>query len=297
MEVTETELTHTAQRAGRLSSFLKKELGLSTALMNRLKWNGGILVDGRPEHTDFAVTPGMQITAVLDEPEPAYPAEDGELTILYEDAHLLAVDKPAGMLIHPSRAQFSGTLANRVAGYYRRTGQKCAFHPATRLDRDTFGVVLLAKNAYVHTVLNRLHEEGRLQKTYHAVVFGGPETPRGIIDAPIARKPLPSLLREIRPDGKRSVTEYAVVSRCGRCSVLALRPLTGRTHQLRLHCAYMGFPILGDPQYGSAESQAFSARLGIRTQLLCAYALELPHPVTGQLLRVQSRMDAEISGM
>jgi 23S rRNA pseudouridine1911/1915/1917 synthase len=191
------------------------------------------------------------------------------------------------MLIHPSRSCFSGTLANFVAGYYARTGQKSAFHPMTRLDRDTFGVVLLAKNAHVHTLLQSTH----VQKTYHALTLGGPEDDSGIIDAPIARKPLPSLLREIREDGKPSVTRYQVLKRNGKLCKLALEPVTGRTHQLRLHCMHSGFPILGDPQYNSPESAALSAEMGLEYQLLCANMLELEHPITGENLVIHSTMD------
>ena len=139
------ELKHMATRAGRLSSFLKQELGLSTSLMNKLKWQDKLFVNGVPQRADYYVNQGDLITLPLDEPAPDYPAEPGELTVLYEDAHILAVDKPAGMLIHPSRATMTGTLANRVIAYYEKTGQAAAFHPITRLDRDTFGVVLLAK--------------------------------------------------------------------------------------------------------------------------------------------------------
>ena len=141
------ELKLVAPREGRLSSCLTRELKMSSGLMNRLKWGDGIRVNGVPRHTDYPVQPGDIITVRLEEPKPEYPAEDGELTVLYEDEGILVVDKPAGMLIHPSRAKNDGTLANLVAGYYRKTGQKSAFHPVTRLDRDTFGIVLLAKNA------------------------------------------------------------------------------------------------------------------------------------------------------
>ena len=281
------ELTHIAQRQGRLSSFLLGELKMSAGLINRLKWQEAILVNGKPAHTDYAVKPGDIIAVLLDEPEPEYPAEDGDLRILYEDDHLLAVDKPAGMLIHPSRSCFSGTLANLVVGYYRKTGQKCAFHPVTRLDRDTFGVVLLAKNSHIHNLM----QAAAVQKTYHAYVYGQPEGEQGIIDAPIARKPLPSLLREVRPDGKPSVTEYAVLERDEKLCKLALCPITGRTHQLRLHCAHMGYPILGDPQYGSEESQSFSSQAGLQTQQLCAKRLEFTHPMTGDPVTLESKLD------
>ena len=281
------ELTHIAARQGRLSSFLREEMGMSAGLMNRLKWKDLLFVNGIPQHTDYPVEPGDVITVTLDEPEPEYPAEDAPLTVLYEDEHILAVDKPAGMLIHPSRSKNTGTLANLVVGYYRKTGQSCAFHPVTRLDRDTFGIVLLGKNSHIHSQLQAAETE----KIYHALVFGGPDTEQGIIDAPIARKPLPSLLREIHPEGKPSVTVFQVLNRGTGWSKLALQPITGRTHQLRLHCAHMGFPILGDPQYGSPESQAFSEMLRLNSQLLCAKRLEFVHPLTGEAMKLVSRMD------
>ena len=286
------ELKIVASREGRLSSFLLGELKMSSSLMNKLKWGDAIQVNGFPQRTNYAVKAGDVVTVRLDEEEPEYPAEEGELTILYEDDYLLAVDKPAGMLIHPSRSCFSGTLANYVAGYYAKTGQKSAFHPMTRLDRDTFGIVLLAKNAHIHTLL----QNTSVQKIYHALTLGGPERDSGTIDAPIARKPLPSLLREIREDGKPSVTRYQVLERDGGLCKLALEPVTGRTHQLRLHCRYSGFPILGDPQYYSEESREASRKLGLGWQLLCAKKLELCHPVTGEKLTLCSHMDAELSG-
>lgn len=289
------ELKHIAVRSGRLSSFLREEMGMSAGLMNRLKWKNRLYVNGAAVHTDYPVKPGDVIIVPLDEPEPEYPAEDGPLTVLYEDEHILAVDKPAGMLIHPSRARLTGTLANLVVGYYQRTGQKSAFHPITRLDRDTFGVVLLAKNAHIHSLLNELHLQGDFEKIYHALVFGSPKEEAGIIDAPIQRLPLPSLLRQVHPDGKPSVTEYVCLER-GEISKLALRPVTGRTHQLRVHCAYMGYPILGDPQYGSEVSQAVSLSLGLSSQLLCAKELTFSHPITGQELCIRSQLDAVLPG-
>ena len=280
------ELKHTAVRQGRLSSFLQEELQMSGGLINRLKWHGKILVNGNPEHTDYPVQPGDVLTVLLDEPEPEYPAEDGDLTVLYEDDHFLAVDKPAGMLIHPSRSCNTGTLANFVVGFYQKTGQKSAFHPITRLDRDTFGIVLLAKNSHAHGLMQRT----RLQKTYHALTFSGPEPDRGVIDAPIGRKPLPSLLREVTPEGKPSLTRFQVLERKGKICKLALEPVTGRTHQLRVHCAHMGFPILGDPQYGSEESRAFSGIYNLESQQLLAKSVEFIHPITGGSVTLESAM-------
>lgn len=278
------QLTHIARRSGRLSSFLREEMEMSAGLMNRLKWQDKLFVNGVPRHTDYPVAPGDVITVPLEEPEPSYPAQEGSLTILYEDEHILAVDKPAGMLIHPSRSQFTDTLANFVAGYYQKTGQAAVFHPVTRLDRDTFGVVLLGKNSHTHALLS----QNPLEKTYEALVYGAPTQAEGVIDAPIARRPLPSLLRQVSPEGKPSLTRYRVLSRQEKTAVLALTPVTGRTHQLRVHCAYMGFPIVGDPQYGSPESQAFSKEMGAATQLLCAKTLRFSHPITKTPMEIVS---------
>lgn len=284
------ELRITAARAGRLSSFLLGELKMSTGLMNKLKWGDSIRVNGLPQHTDYPVQPGDVITVALEEETPEYPAEEGNLTILYEDDWMLAVDKPAGMLIHPSRSRNCGTLANFVAGYYRQTNQKSAFHPLTRLDRDTFGIVLLAKSAHIHALL----QQEKPKKTYHAVVFGAPAEENGTVNAPIARCPLPSLLRKIDPAGKSCISEYRVLEKLEDVTRLELQPITGRTHQLRLHCAFLGCPIVGDPQYGTPESIRWSENRGIHSQLLCAKRLEFTHPITGEKLMLESQMDAEL---
>ncbi len=284
------ELKHIATHTGRLSAFLREEMQLSSGLMNRLKWQDQLFVNGIPVHTDYPVQPGDVITVPLDEPEPDYPAQMGELTVLYEDDHFLAVDKPAGMLVHPSHAQFTDTLANFVLGYYQKTGQHSAFHPLTRLDRATYGVVLLAKNAHIHALLGR----GKIQKTYHALVYGQLQQESGVIDAPIMRRPLPSLLRQVHPEGKPSVSAYRLLETGDAMSKLSLQPITGRTHQLRVHCAYIGHPILGDPQYGSEASRELSSRYGLTSQLLCAKEISFVHPITGQSLSIRSQMDATL---
>ena len=280
------ELTLTATRAGKLSSFLKNELKMSTGLVNKVKWANGLRVNGASCHTNYPVGPGDRIAVLLTEEVPEYPAEEGPLTVLYEDAYLLAVDKPAGMLIHPSRNRNTGTLANLVQGYYRATNQQGAFHPLTRLDRDTFGIVLIAKNAHIHALL----QAEKPQKTYEALTYGGPKADSGLIDAPIARREKPSLLREIRPDGKPSLTRFRVLERGENICRLELEPVTGRTHQLRLHCAHEGYPILGDPQYGTETSLAFSREMGFETQLLLAKSLAFTHPITGERMVLQSTL-------
>lgn len=282
------ELTHRAIADGRLSDILKNEMGVSSGLMNRLKWDGRIRVNGEPQRTDFRVARGDRVSLILDEELPAYPAEEMELSVLYEDDHILAVDKPAGMLIHPSRSADTGTLANGVVWHYLQKGEHSAFHPVTRLDRDTYGVVLIAKNSHIHALL----QAAAVEKTYHALVFGGPEETDGIIDAPIERRPLPSLLRYVAESGKPSRTAFRVLERGEKTALLELKPLTGRTHQLRVHCAHMGFPILGDPQYGSEESGKLSKELGLTYQRLCAKSVEFIHPLTGKSLIITSKLGA-----
>ena len=282
-------LTHTAEREGKLLSFLRRELGMSVGLVKRLKYRHAFLVNGVPQFTNFPVRPGDRITVCLDEDEPDYPAEDGPLDILYEDDSVIAPDKPSGILIHPSSCRGTGTLANRLAGYYARTGQACLVHPVSRLDRDTYGVVLIAKNAHAHARLQERMAQGQGVKIYHACVFGGPGEDRGIWEYPIFRPDPMRMLRTVDPRGQRAVTEYRVLRRTAQTALLELRPLTGRTHQLRLHCLTAGCPILGDPQYSTPPAAALSGALGLTGQQLCARSLTFPHPITDERIFVESR--------
>ena len=285
------EIRCTAAREAKLLSILRQELSMSSTLVKRLKFQNAYRVNGVPARTDYLVKPGDVVTVRLDEPTPVYPAEDGDLHIVYEDDSLIAADKPAGMLVHPSSARNTGTLANRLTAYYQRTGQPCAIHPVSRLDRDTFGVVLLAKNAHVHALMCALSKAGEIEKTYHALVCGRPPAAEGILDAPIARKAPPSLLRCIREDGKEAKTRYRLLRTDGQLSLLELQPLTGRTHQLRVHCAHFGFPILGDPQYGNEASRALSAQFCLPYQQLCAVQLAFRHPMMGKIVEIRSDLD------
>lgn len=275
-------LTCTARRAGPLLSFLRTELGLSSSLVKSLKTGSVFRVNGEPVFTDFPVQPGDVVTALLTEDPPDFPVQDLPLDILYEDEALLAVDKGPGLWVHPSPSRYTGTLANGVAGYFSRTKQPCGVHVVTRLDRDTFGVVLLAKHAHIHALLCQSQRAGQLRKTYQATVRGSMPEPSGIIDLPIRRRDGGSLLREVHPDGQAAVTRYRVLNERGGLSLLELEPVTGRTHQLRVHCAALGCPILGDRDYGGGSDT-------VPHQQLCAVSLTLPHPLTGEPLTIYSR--------
>lgn len=283
------ELRHKAETEGKLLRFLRREMGMSSTLVGRLKYQKAFLVNGVPVFTNHIVKPGDEITVLMDEPTPEYPAEEGPLDILYEDEALIAIDKPPGLMMHPSTCRITGTLANRLTWYYQSTGQHCAVHPVSRLDRDTFGVVLLAKNSHVHALLHQAQKRGELHKVYEAALYGHLTPPQGQIDAHIARLSERSLLRCVREDGKPALTRYETIVRGETVSLVRLWPLTGRTHQLRVHCAHMGASILGDPQYGSEESIAYGKKFGCESQQLCARSLSFRHPLTDAAMTLTSR--------
>ncbi len=276
----------TMTRQTKLLSALRRELRISDGLVRRLKPLDAFQVNGESAHTNRMVRPGDEITVTILEDAPDFPPEDGPLSVLYEDECVIAVDKPQGIIVHPTFSRQSGTLANLLLGYYQRTGQACGVHVLTRLDRDTMGVVIFAKNAWSHWLLMEELDAERIEKTYQALTLGGPEADSGLIDLPIAKRPNPSLLRYVSPEGKPAQTRYRVLER-GRICRLELSPLTGRTHQLRVHCAHEGFPILGDPQYGGTEAQVES----LSGQQLLAKQICFVHPITGARICVCSKLE------
>ena len=272
------ELSCVSDRKSKLLSILRRELRLSDGLVRRLKPLEPFCVNGETAHTDRVILPGDTVSVRIEEQPPDFPAEDGELQIIYEDESVIILDKPAGLLVHPTFNRVDGTLANRLLGYYLRTQQPCAVHILTRLDRDTMGLVIFAKNALVHALLMESLAAGEIEKTYYAEVLGTPPSDTGRINLPIARLKQGSLLRCVREDGKPASTQYRVLARREKTSLLALQAITGRTHQLRVHCSHLGFPIVGDPQYGGGEGG----------QRLVAGRLRFLHPMTGRQMEVFS---------
>lgn len=283
-------LRHTAQREGKLLSFLRREMRMSSGLVSRLKFKEKFFVDGEIAHTDRKITPGQEITVHIEETRPTeFTPEHTPITVLYEDEALLAVDKPAGVIVHPTFYRTEGTLLTQILGYYERTNQNCGIHTVNRLDRDTRGIVLFAKNSHVHGLCYEMQLAGKFQKTYKALCFGTPHPTDGEINLPIGRVDGGSLLRKIDPDGQEALTTYRTLESRDGMSLVELSPITGRTHQLRLHCHAMDFPILGDPQYHTEQSRSLSQKLGFTYQQLCATELTLPHPMTGEPLTIKSK--------
>ena len=283
------KLTLTAEREAKLLSLLRRELGMSSTLVKRLKFRRAFTVNGTAVFTDHPVHIGDRVEVLLDEPTPDYPAEDGPLDILCEDAWLIALDKPAGLLMHPSSARNTGTLANFLTAYYRRTDQPCAVHPVSRLDRDTFGVVLLAKSSHVHAKLHALQRVHGIEKRYIAAVLGVPPLSEGQIDAPIARHPADRKRMAVIAGGRESRTEWRVLERLHGATYLDVHLLTGRTHQIRVHMQHIGHPLLGDPIY------APNVRTAVRIPrlMLHAYSLAFTHPATGERMSFCAPLPAD----
>jgi 23S rRNA pseudouridine1911/1915/1917 synthase len=269
---------------------LRRELGLSSSLVRRMKVTGGILLDGAPVHTTAEALPGSVVSADVTaaEPDCGIVPQDGDVDILYEDEGLLAANKPAGLLVHPSPTRYTGTLANFIAGYLARTGGDGRCHAVNRLDRDTSGVVLFAKNAYMKERAADALSEPDAGKEYAALVCGCPSEPSGVIDVPIRRLEAGNLLRVPDPDGQRAVTEYEVADSREGVSLLRLRLRTGRTHQIRVHCLYLGIPLLGDCLYFTDASRAMSEALGISAQALHARHLRFREPLSGRQLELEA---------
>lgn len=270
----------------KLFSILRYRMYLSSGYIKRIKHLTKFLVNGTPVYTNYIVSTGESISVTLPEESADFPPEPGPLHILYEDDALIALHKPAGIIIHPSATRNTGTLANRLLAY---TGG--SIHPVNRLDRDTTGVCIFAKNGYVKSILTESMEKAKIRKTYLAPTFGSLPSSNGIIDLPIDRLSADSLWRTIREDGQPSRTSYELLETHRHWNLYAFHPLTGRTHQIRLHAMASGAPLLGEPVYSTPESRAYSDTLGLFVQQLCCIEMTFPHPLTGTELSITTTPD------
>ena len=268
-----------------LFSILHYRMRVSAGQIKRLKYQTVMLVNGQPVHTDYRVAADDVVELPLPEEHADFPPEPGDLTVLYEDESIIALHKPAGIIMHPSATRNTGTLANQLLAYLGSG----TVHPVNRLDRDTTGVTIFAKNGYVKSILTETLRVSGIHKTYMAPVFGRLPEQNGVIDLPIDRLTPTSLWRTIREDGQPSRTAYELLSEHGTWALYAFHPLTGRTHQIRLHCMASGAPILGDPVYCTEASKAYSDGLGLEIQQLCCVEMTFPHPMTGRQMTVTTR--------
>ncbi|HEV8702904.1 MAG TPA: RluA family pseudouridine synthase [Candidatus Polarisedimenticolia bacterium] len=295
-------------RGQRLDRTLAERLpGESRAALQRLMRGGRVLVAGRPARPSDRVRGGERVE--IDRPAPvpsALAAEDLPLTILHEDADLLVLDKPPGQTVHPGAGSRGGTVVNALLHHCRDlSGVGGVERPGIvhRLDKDTSGVLAVAKNDLAHRALAAQFKAREVEKVYEALVWGRPSAGRGVVDSAIGRHPTARTRMTVRPDGRPSRTAYRVLYTRGPVSFLEIRPETGRTHQIRVHLSSMSHPVVGDRLYGGRRDPnragpPFGEILRSYAGLaLHARRLAFTHPRTGERLAFEAPRPRELQAL
>jgi len=294
------------QTASRLDQYLAHQLPqLSRSQIQKLIRQGNVTRTkahyGPPEQPVRAsddLQPGDVITLHLPEtPSSDLVAEEIPLDILFEDEALLVINKPAGLVVHPAQGHPGGTLVNALMARYpdlaamQTVEANAQSRPGIvhRLDRDTSGVIVVARTAEALHSLQRQFKAHTVEKTYLALVFGQPDMPAGIIDVPLGRDPRHRQKFAARADGKAARTHYQVRETFNYYSLLEIGLETGRTHQIRVHLAWLGCPVVGDTVYGRRKNS-----LGLTRQFLHAWRLRFDHPVTGEILEVEAPLAEDL---
>jgi 23S rRNA pseudouridine1911/1915/1917 synthase len=283
------ELTAGAEDAGaRLDAFLAGPLG-SRARAQRLIEDGAVRVDGAVVPKRHRVSAGETVTVE----EPSAPAAapvvaPAQFAVPYQDEHLLVVDKPAGVVVHPARGHASGTLAQALAGV-AGGGEEGRAGIVHRLDRDTSGLLVVARTPEAHRRLKAALQAREITREYLALVEGRPPARRGTIDAAIGRdRRVRTRMSTDTDDPREAVTHFAIERALPQTTLLRVRLETGRTHQIRAHLLAIGHPVAGDPEYGTA------GLLGLERQFLHATRLAFSHPVSGERVEVVSELPADL---
>ncbi|WP_423893321.1 RluA family pseudouridine synthase [Filifactor alocis] len=233
-----------------LKKVLIEEMGISLRMISELKSRRAVNVNGTLRFNHETVHVGEIITVDLGENRSEYGLEEGFVDVIYEDEDIVAVNKSPFIVVHPTGTHLKGTLLNYMESWFRQNGilEKVRF--ISRLDRDTSGILLIAKNRYAHHRMSQAHQAMMMQKTYVALIEGKMKRQEGEINAPIGRRENDGIKREVMEDGQTAITKYKVLKEGEKFSLVELTPVTGRTHQLRCHMAYIGYPLIGDSLYG-----------------------------------------------
>lgn len=291
------EIEYTVTEAdGRLTAgeIMRERLMLSSREVSRCKqFDDGVMCKGMPIRIISVLEPGEVLTVRLYED-----IENGSLIIpsdepidiVYEDEDLILLNKKGDMVVHPSYAHYKDSLSNALAGYYKKTGQEHVMRVIGRLDRETSGLIIFAKNRHSASILSRKSERMSRRKEYLAFCSGIFETKEGTVDAPIERIPGQRMIREVRDDGKRAITHYKVEKEFQDFSLVRLKLDTGRTHQIRVHMSYIGHPLLGDNLYG----KDIQDNKGLTRAALHACHLEFEQPITGEKLSFEAQLPEDM---
>lgn len=233
-----------------LKKVLIEEMGISLRMISELKSRRAVNVNGTLRFNHEPVHVGEIITVDLGENRSEYGLEEGVVDVIYEDEDIVAVNKSPFIVVHPTGTHLTGTLLNYMESWFRQNGilEKVRF--ISRLDRDTSGILLIAKNRYAHHRMSQAHQDMMMQKTYVSLIEGKMKRQEGEINAPIGRRENDGIKREVMEDGQTAITKYKVLKEGEKFSLVELTPVTGRTHQLRCHMAYIGYPLIGDSLYG-----------------------------------------------
>lgn len=282
--------------AGQKVDFLlRKVLCLSGTVIRRIKCvEDGILLDSLRVFTSVVVREGQLLSVLVGDHErrSGIPAVPGALEIVYEDGDVVVLNKAPGISVHPGPGHWDDTLGNFLLAHYDGRGETATdFHPVHRLDKGTSGLLVAAKHAHAQEVLkNQLHTP-HFRRVYLAVCEGMPTPARGVIDAPIGKKDDSLLAREVRPDGQQARTRYEVLKSCHGRSLLRLELETGRTHQIRVHMAHLGHPLIGDFLYGT-ENKALIVRPALHSS-----SLSFLHPIDQNLLQFSTTLPDDMAGL
>jgi len=296
--MTELRLVVPAGRGGRVDRFAADLSGLSRSRVQRLISEGRVTADGQPVKANTVVPPGAILVIDVPPVEPAgIEPEAIALDVVYEDDEVLVVDKPAGLVVHPSPGHWSGTLVNAllardtVYGGIAGVERPGIVH---RLDRDTSGLLMVAKSDAAQASLMAQLKARRVKKTYLALVQGSVQAAIGRVEAPIGRDPRNRMRMAVIPDGRPSVTGYRVRERFAGWTLLEVDLVTGRTHQIRVHLAALGHSIAGDTVYGTGTARRGPE--GLTRLFLHAWRLVFASPATGELVRVEAALPPTLEG-
>ncbi|MBR3751246.1 MAG: RluA family pseudouridine synthase [Clostridia bacterium] len=277
--------------SGNVKHYARTVMGISSNLLKRIKMQDGIRVNGVSEYVIKELKAGDVLSLTVENGSSSQNvyARAGELDIVYEDEDILVLNKQAPLPVHPSKGHVDDSLANRVTAYFADKGESYTTRIVTRLDSGTSGLMVLAKHAFAHDRLQKQLHAGFVRK-YLAVVDGTPDPPCGRVDAPIAREQGPSIRRIISNDGQLAVTDYQTVRTLGGRALVSLQLKTGRTHQIRVHMAHIGCPLVGDFLYGTESGEIARAALH-------SCFMELDHPITGERMSFSCPLPDDMEGL